>query len=472
MRLTTSNNIIKITISLLLLLIVTNLLSAQEILFEQHIVDSTFIDGYDVSTTDLDQDGDADILACRKGNGGEVCWFKNNGSSSFTKIPIKQNFTAVRSVRAADLNNDQEIDIVCAAWQINDIVYFENIGDENFVEHIVDNNFKGAHTIDLKDVNGDGNTDILCSGWDYYGKNGEIAWWENDGQDSITWTKHLISDRFQQSPFIYGEDLDNDGDIDVVACGEENDEILWWENDGSGEFISENMIDSALNGAHTVIAKDIDLDGDMDVLAAAYNSNKLVWYENDGNQQFEKHILPNLSGALWLDAIDLDNDGDNDLIAAGMNSAYLYWYENDGNQNFTKYSIDGGFSSGFSIVPVNMDNDGDMDLLAVGRFSDKISWFENDLDTTVWIKQYNNKTEPKIFVYPNPCSEIVNIVTGNQGDQKQISIFNQKGELLHSCFSIDKITRLNMLNFKNGIYNILIKNSDGKIYSTKLILQL
>lgn len=384
-------------IALFVLCIFVNFLNAQEILFEQHVVTSSFTDGFDVCASDIDQDGHQDILACGKANGGEVCWWKNNGNNTFTKISLKQNFAGARSIRAADINNDQEIDIVSAGIQANKIIYFENDGDENFTEFIVDDSFIGAHTVDIKDVNNDGHLDILCSGFDYNGHNGEIAWWENDGQDPVAWTKHLISDRFKQSPFIFGEDMDNDNDIDVIACGELNDEILWWENDGSGVFISENMVDPNFDAAHTVLARDVDLDGDMDILGAAYYSNKLVWYENDGSQQFLKHDLQGVAGALWLDAIDLDNDGDNDLIAAGMNSSYLYWYENNGSQGFTRYPIDGGFSQGFSIVTVNMDNDSDLDLLAIGKGSDKISWFENDLDSPIGLQD-------DYLGYPKPGS--------------------------------------------------------------------
>ena len=444
---------------------------AQPVQFEQHVVDSLFIDGYDVSEADIDQDGYVDIIACRKASGGEVCWYRNNGFSEFTKISIKIGFTGSRSVRAADLSNNQEIDIVCAAWLANDIIYFENTGDEVFVEHMVDNNFKGAHTVDLKDVNGDGHIDILCSGWDYYGHNGEIAWWENDGQDSISWTKHLISDRFQQSPFIYGEDMDNDTDIDVIACGEANDEVLWWENDGSGQFISENMVDSLLIGAHTVIARDVDLDGDMDILGAAWSSSKLVWYENDGNQQFEKHTLLGAAGALWLDAIDLDDDGDNDLIAAASSAASLYWYENDGNEQFTRYAVDGGFSSGFSIVPVNMDNDGDMDLLAIGRFSNKISWFENDLDDPTGMIREMTKTENGVSLFPNPCSDILNIIAGNQGEMKHISIFDQKGQLLLSFYSAERNTSVSLTSLLTGVFNVKIEYEDGNISCTRFVKQ-
>ena len=179
----------------IILSLLSNISFAQEIQFEQHVVSNSFTNGYDVISADINQDGHPDILGCNRG--GEVAWWQNNGENTFTKISIKQGLSGARSIRTTDLNNDGKIDIVCAAWIANDIIYFQNNGDETFTEFVIDNDFAGAHTVDLKDVNGDGNIDILCSGWDYYGHNGEIAWWENDGQNPIIWTKHLISDRFQ-----------------------------------------------------------------------------------------------------------------------------------------------------------------------------------------------------------------------------------------------------------------------------------
>ncbi len=459
------------TITISIICLISLMLNAQEIQFEQHVITDTFIDGFDVSAADVDQDGYMDILGCGKESGGKVCWWQNNGDNTFTQVTLKQGFAGARSIRAKDINGDLEIDIVCAAWQANEIVYFENDGDENFTEIVVDDDFKGAHTLDLKDVNGDGYLDIMCSGFDYYGHNGEIAWWENDGQDSISWTKHLISDRFQQSPFIFGEDMDNDGDIDALACGELNNEILWWENDGSGQFISENMVDSLFYTAHTVIARDVDMDGDMDILGAGCMNSKLAWYENDGNQQFTKHSLAPLGGDLWLDAYDLDNDGDQDLIAAGMSASNLKWFENDGNQQFTKHNVDGGFASGFAIVPVNMDADGDIDLLAIGYSSDMISWFENDLDSTTSIGQHVFSPEKTISIFPNPCSDMLNINSGVQGEMKYISIYNSNGQMVRAFYSNDKNTWIWTGAYYKGIYFLKIMFLDGNISSSKFIKQ-
>ena len=174
--------------------------------------------------------------------------------------------------------------------------------------------------------------------------------------------------------------MDGDEDMDVLACGELNDEILWWENDGDENF-TEHMVDSQINAIHTVIPRDVDLDGDMDVLAAACMSSQVAWYENDGNQNFTKHYLGYCAGALWLDAADLDNDGDNDLFGAPQGASKLAWWENPGNQQFVKHNINSTFTQSFCVVPAMMDNDNDIDLVAIGWNSNKISWFENKLES-------------------------------------------------------------------------------------------
>ena len=367
----------KVSITFLLFLFCFSAFAQLE--FIQHEVTNTFTKGADVIAVDLDQDEDMDIISVNSHTNAEIVWWKNNGSNEFTKITIRDNLIKARSVRAEDINDDQHIDLVVAVYGENRILYLENNGVETFLEYSVDTNFVGAHTIDIKDVNGDGNLDILCSGFDYYYHNGEIAWWENDGLSPIGWTKNLISDRFQQSPFIYGEDMDGDDDLDVIACGELNDEILWWENNGQEEF-SEHMVDSLINGIHTVIARDVDLDGDMDILAAACIGSQIAWYENDGSQEFIKHPLGYFPGALWLDATDLDNDGDRDLFGAPQGASYLAWWDNPGNQQFVKHNINSIFTQSFCVVPAMMDNDNDTDLVAIGWQSNKISWFENKFE--------------------------------------------------------------------------------------------
>ena len=346
--------------------------------FRQYPITDTFTNGSDVFAEDINNDGYQDIVAVGKANGGEVAWWENDGEQNFTFHSIKQNFYGARGVRAEDLNDDGEIDIIAAAWRDNTILWWENDGNENWTEHEIDTNFVGAHTVDIKDVNGDGYMDVLCSGFDYYGHEGEIAWWESDGQIPIGWEKHLISARFQQSPFVFGADMDGDDDLDVIACGELNDEVYWWENLGNETF-TEHMIDNNFDAAHTVIAKDIDGDEDLDILGAACISGKLAWWENIGYNDFVKHGLGAFPGALWLDAADFDQDGKVDLLSAGMGSPKLAIWQNLGGNQFEMHFISSSFSSAFCAVPTYMDGDDDIDIVAIGYNSDKISWFGNQL---------------------------------------------------------------------------------------------
>jgi len=204
----TYNNFITIFLLLNALLISSNSVSQTE--FIQHPVTNSFTKGADIIAVDIDQDGDVDLISVNTHVYAEIAWWENDGYNEFNKITILDDINSARSVRAEDVNDDLHIDLVAAVYGENRILYLENNGNETFTEYTVDANFVGAHTIDIKDVNDDGHIDILCSGFDYNFHNGEIAWWENDGLSPVGWTKNLISDRFQQSPFIYGKDMDGD----------------------------------------------------------------------------------------------------------------------------------------------------------------------------------------------------------------------------------------------------------------------
>lgn len=350
---------------------------SQPINFEKHILSTNFEQGCEVCVADLNKDGKTDIIACGNGNNGQVVWWENKGFHSFEKHTVAENMQRVRSIHAWDIDQDGEQDIIAAAWEGNSVTWLENDGEENFTIHYIDNNFIGAHTVDVADVDFDGRYDVLCSGFDNSTTNSEIAWWKNNLPDT-NWTKHVISTRFQQSPFIHGDDIDGDGDIDVLACGELNGEVYWWENDGNQNW-TEQMIDEDFPMAHTVFIRDVDGDDDMDIVGAACMSSQIAWWENDGNENFTKHPMGSFAGALWLDMSDLDLDGDRDFYGGGQGAAQLAWWENDGSQNFTKYNFEDPFNQAFCVVHGDLDQDGDTDLVATGYMSNQTAWFENKL---------------------------------------------------------------------------------------------
>ena len=64
-------------------------------------------------------------------------------------------------------------------------------------------------------------------------------------------------------------------------------------------------------------AEDVDVDGDMDVLSASWSNDNIVWYENDGSQNFTEHVISaDVDGSGEVYAVDLDGDGDVDVLSA------------------------------------------------------------------------------------------------------------------------------------------------------------
>ncbi len=76
-----------------------------------------------------------------------------------------------------------------------------------------------------------------------------------------------------------------------------------------------------------------------------------------------------------------------------------------------------------------------------------------------------------IKVYPNPTVDIVNISFAEK-DDFEISILNSSGQMISKTkyFQVKTLT-LNMKNFIDGIYFILIKNNDNKQFKTYKIVK-
>lgn len=185
---------------------------------------------------------------------------------------------------------------------------------------------------------------------------------------------------------ILGEDMDDDGDIDLVAV---NHTPLRLRNDGTGEFDELPEIHSELNGT-TLAMGAAELTGDrhMDLVGVrpALNEgdgSELVLYRGLGNFEFGDAELTS-SGMVGrggepstLSLGDIDGDGDLDVFFTARNaqpetggSVANHLMINDGAGHFDQ-SMDlfayGGWGT-VSLVSAfsDRDNDGDQDLLILG----------------------------------------------------------------------------------------------------------
>jgi hypothetical protein len=353
-----------------------------------------------VEASDLDQDGDMDLLATVR-FADDVLWFENtagNGSAWATHT-VASDFARADSATAADLDGDGDLDIVASGGNANTIAWWPNetihrsflAGERGFVGQ----QYLYITWIDSADVDGDGDQDIIGTS-----ARDRVLYFENTAGDGSIWTQHNLQLNFEQARMIKAGDLDGDGDIDLVAIGEMEDQVAWWENsEGDGSVWIKHIIDSVFDRPFTVEAVDLDQDGDIDVLAAGFRAQEVVWFDNQGGgAAWQKRIVKgNLLRATFGYAGDMDGDGDLDVVISNRtnidSNGDLAWMENSTGDASVwidrAFTGTNGTSRGARLT--DFDHDGDLDLVGV-LFEDNdvltFGWIENsNSDATSWIER-------------------------------------------------------------------------------------
>ncbi|WP_420572093.1 T9SS type A sorting domain-containing protein [Kordia sp.] len=336
-----------------------------------------------VYAVDIDGDGDLDALSGSGGSFGNIAWFENtDGQGSFgaQKI-ITTNIDDAESVFAADLDGDGDMDVLSASYDDDKIAWYENTdGQGTFSDQqIISTGASNARSVYAVDIDGDNDMDVLST----YSSISEVVWFENTDSQGNFGSRQTVTYNADFSQSVYAEDIDGDGDMDILSASSSDDKIAWYENtDGLGDFGSQQIITTNADGASSVYAIDLDGDGDIDVLSASRGDDKIAWYENtDGQGTFgdQQVITTNADFAVSVFAADIDNDGDNDVISASSTDDKIAWYENtDGQGTFgVQQIIATNTDRASDVYAADIDNDGDIDILASSQNDNKVVWFEN-----------------------------------------------------------------------------------------------
>jgi hypothetical protein len=335
-----------------------------------------------IHAADVDGDGDLDILgAAHYDHSTAVIWCENlDGSGSTWDVhTVAPNFFGGYSVCSADIDGDDDADVAAAAYFLGDIAWFENMDGVGgaWLQRTLDAEFTWASYVHVADVDSDDDYDVL--GTSKYLD--DVVWWENLDGEGTSWSRHVVDGDFDGAVCVYAADVDSDDDLDVLGAADGADDITWWENtDGSGGSWTEHTVDGDFDMAETVHAADMDSDGDLDVLGACWGADDITWWENTdgaGTSWTEHTVDGEFDGAWSVHAADLDADGDNDVLGAAFVADDLTWWENaDGaGTSWTEHTLYGDFDNAKAVSAADVDGDGDVDALGAA-YDHGLIWFE------------------------------------------------------------------------------------------------
>jgi len=228
---------------------------------------------------------------------------------------------------------------------------------------------QGGHA-QIGDIDGDGRNDIVIHHQKY------LAWFPYPSyQKQMIKEGNFSGDRFTLT------DLDKDGDLDLVS-GKGRDEtdyqICWYENprplDQKTSTWREHVVGTQGQYIKDLMATDMDQDGQVDVIARSHGYTHIFFQQKEGWKP--RRVSHPFKEGMAL--ADLDRDGDKDIILNG------FWLETPTNPRrvkFTQHTIaekwftqkSGGWQDNCASVAVgDINGDGLLDVLL--SHSEKVGW--------------------------------------------------------------------------------------------------
>ncbi|MDC3985017.1 VCBS repeat-containing protein [Polyangium jinanense] len=213
---------------------------------------------------DTDGDGDLDILVVADTNNGGIS-LRNNGDGTFSDA----EYLFTDAVAIADFNEDGKLDFAGAG---EFVVFFQpGNGDGTFAnapEYLLVDDIIGHMA--AGDVNGDGHADFVAT----HAQGDGVVLMLGVGDGTFIGTTFMLGLGIAHNPVL--EDLDEDGDEDLVVLAGGRVNVLLWE----GDFFTAGPTIGEISRPTSVSASDVTGDGRPDLLVTSNTTNSLVVLRN------------------------------------------------------------------------------------------------------------------------------------------------------------------------------------------------
>ena len=230
-------------------------------------------------TGDLDLDGHDEILIAHLRGADRIAIVAGDANGNFGRERRVRTGRGIGSLALADLDGDQDLDLVAANEDSDQLLVLHNQGEGRFELTATLRTGDRPEAVLAGDLNGDSIPDFVTTNQGANDISVFLARTKPHARGEIEYADpvaYVTGDR----PFIPAlADLDGDGDLDLAVPGLLSDDVTVLMNQGQGRFT---------RGAHftvdpgpvSVQAADFDGDGALDLAVASSIADNVTVYRN------------------------------------------------------------------------------------------------------------------------------------------------------------------------------------------------
>ncbi|WP_206106482.1 FG-GAP repeat domain-containing protein [Ilyomonas limi] len=290
---------------------------------------------------DVNNDGWVDVI--RFDEPGGICvWYENPGKDQklWTGHTILLH-AGIETPLLADVDNDGRMDILCNDAAAKQVIWLKAPvvkGDTTWQRYVISHDSTRAtdrytHGLGWGDVNKDGRNDVII----------KSGWWESPvNVKNSDWAFHAAN-LGEDCANMFAMDVDKDGDQDILSSSAHNYGIWWHEQlkDNAGN-ISWKMheISKLFSQSHALALEDINGDGNPDLITGkrylahqdahdpgSHEPAVLYWFEYipGKNAQWIPHQIDDDSG-IGNRFVVMDMNGDKlpDIVVSNKKGVFFF----------------------------------------------------------------------------------------------------------------------------------------------------